>query len=68
MNSNNLIFSSSIDKEIEDNAFDILLDYLKDAEYDEVFVHRVALSTKELIFFAKINGDESIIRVPLIID
>lgn len=63
MNSNNLIFSSSIPTHIEDIAFDMLNDYLRDADLERVYVKNVTLAPNEVIFFAEIEGKESIIRI-----
>lgn len=63
MNSDNLIFSSIIDPDVEDVCYDMLLDYLSDAEYDKVYVKNVVLAGQEIIFFTKIDGTESIIRI-----
>jgi hypothetical protein len=63
MNSNNLIFSSSIPTHIEDIAFDMLNDYLRDTELERVYVKNVSLAPNEVIFFAEIEGKESIIRI-----
>lgn len=68
MNSNNLIFSSNIDKDIEDNAFDILYNYLKDVDYDNVYVENIMLAPNEILFFAKVDGKQTIVRVPIEID
>ena len=63
MNSNNLIFSSKIDPEIEDAYFDILLNHLSEQEFEKVYVTNVALAPDEIMFFAKIEDKESIIRI-----
>ena len=63
MDSNNLIFSSKIDPQVEDVCFDILLNHLFDQEYDKVYVKNVILAPNEIIFFTEIDGFESIIRV-----
>lgn len=63
MNSNNLIFSSSIPTHIEDIAFDMLNEYLRDADLERVYVKNVTLAPNEVIFFAEIEGKESIIRI-----
>lgn len=65
MDSNNLIFSSKIDEDVEELFFDLLAEHLKDAEYGEVYVTNVMLAPAELLFFAKIDGTESIIRIRL---
>lgn len=63
MNSNNLIFSSKIDPQVEDAYFDILLNHLSDQDFEKVFVKNIALAPNEVMFFAKIEDKESIIRV-----
>lgn len=63
MDSDNLIFSSKIDTDVENICFDILLDYFSDTELQEVYVKNVVLAGKEIIFFTKIDGTESIIRI-----
>ena len=68
MDSNNLIFSSKIDPEVEDICFDILYDYLKDQDYDDVYVTNVILVPNEILFFVKIDRVQSIIRVPALND
>jgi hypothetical protein len=65
MDSNNLIFCSKIDPQVEEACFDILLDYLSDKEYDNVYVNNVVLASNEIIFFAKIDGFENVIRIYL---
>lgn len=65
MDNNNLIFSSNIDSEVEDICFDMLLQYFSDKEYDNVYVTNVILAPMEVIFFVKIEGKESIIRVQI---
>lgn len=63
MNSNNLIFSSKIDPDVEDACFDILLNYLSKEEHDKVYVTNVVLAGSEILFFTKIDGSETIIRI-----
>lgn len=63
MNSNNLVFSSLIPTHVEDIAFDMLNEYLKDADLESVYVKNVTLAPNEVIFFAEIDGKESIIRI-----
>ena len=63
MNSNNLIFNSRIDPQIEDACFDILFNYLSEDDYDKVYVKNVVLAGDEILFFANIDGSESIIRI-----
>ena len=63
MDSDNLIFSSKIDPEVEDICFDILLDYFSEQNFEEVYVKNVVLAGEEIIFFTKIDGTESIIRI-----
>lgn len=63
MDSNNLIFSSEIDAEIEEIAFDVLLNHLSDEDFDKVYVKNVCIAPNEIIFFSDIDGTESIIRI-----
>lgn len=63
MNPNNLIFSSKIDPEIEDAYFDILLEHLSGQDFEKIYVKNVVLAPNEIMFFAKIEDKESIIRV-----
>ena len=63
MDSDNLIFSSKIDTDVENICFDILLDYFSEQNFEEVYVKNVVLAGKEIIFFTKIDGTESIIRI-----
>lgn len=63
MNSNNLIFSSKIDPQVEDICFDILLNHLSDKEFEKVYVQNVVLAPNEILFFAEMDGTESIIRI-----
>lgn len=63
MNPNNLIFSSKIDPEIEDAYFDILAQHLSDQDFEKVFVKNIVLAPNEVMFFAKIEDKESIIRI-----
>ena len=65
MNSDYLTFSSKIDVEIEELFFDLLAQHLSDADYEEVYVTNVMVAPAELLFFAKIDGTESIIRIRL---
>lgn len=65
MDSNNLIFSSKIDSEIEDICFDILLSYLEEQEFEKVYVTNVVLAPNEVLFFADIEEKQTIIRVPI---
>ena len=65
MNSNNLIFSSKIDVQVEDICFQILNDALIDEEFEKVYVKNVVLAGKQVIFFTEIQDKETIIRVPL---
>lgn len=65
MNSDNLIFSSKIDSEVEDVCYDILLDYFSNDDYREVYVTNVVLAPYQIIFFVKIEGVQSIIRFPI---
>lgn len=65
MDSNNLIFSSKIDSEIEDVCFDILLSYLEEQEFEKVYVTNVVLAPNEVLFFADIEEKQTIIRVPI---
>ena len=68
MDNNNLIFSSNIDPQIEDMCFDVLAQYLSDKEFEKVYVTNIMLAPNEVLFFAKIENEESIIRVPVIFD
>ena len=63
MNSNNLIFSSKIDPQVEDVCFDILLNHLFEQDFEKVYVQNVVLVPNEIMFFVEIDGNESIIRV-----
>lgn len=63
MDSNNLIFSSKIDPQVEDVCFDILLNHFSEEEFDKVYVQNVVLAPNEIIFFAEMDGTESIIRI-----
>lgn len=63
MDSDNLIFSSKIDPDVENICFDILLDYFSEQNFAEVYVKNVVLAGEEIIFFTKIDGTESIIRI-----
>ena len=65
MDSNNLIFSSKIDSEIEDICFDILLSYLEEREFEKVYVTNVVLAPNEILFFADVEEKQTIIRVPI---
>lgn len=44
MDSDNLIFSSKIDSEVEDVCYDILLDYFSNDDFREVYVTNVVLA------------------------
>lgn len=66
MDSNNLIFSSKIDGDVEDVCFDILLSYFSDDDYEKVYVTNVILVPNEIIFFVEIEENETIIRVPIL--
>lgn len=63
MDSNNLIFSSKIDPQVEDVCFDILLDNLSSENYDKVYVKNVVLAPDEILFFTEIDGTETILRI-----
>lgn len=63
MNSDNLIFSSKIDPQVEDVCFEMLLDYLVEEDFDKVYVKNVVLAPNEIMFFVEIDGSESIIRI-----
>lgn len=63
MDSNNLIFSSKIDPQVEDICFDMLLHQLSNEDYDRVYVKHVAITTGELLFFTEIDDKETIIRI-----
>ena len=65
MNSNNLIFNSKIDSDVEDVCFDILLSYLEEHDYEKVYVTNVVLAPNEVLFFADIEEKQTIIRVPI---
>lgn len=65
MDSNNLIFSSKIDSDVEDVCFDILLSYLEEQEFEKVYVTNVILAPDEVLFFADIEEKQTIIRVPI---
>ena len=65
MNSDYLTFSSKIDVEIEELFFDLLAEHLSDEDYEEVYVTNVMVAPAEILFFAKIDGTESIIRIRL---
>lgn len=68
MDADNLIFSSSIDVEVEEGCFNILFDYLSDADYKKVYVKNIVCAPNELLFFANVEEKETIIRVPVIFD
>ena len=63
MDSNNLIFSSKIDPQVEDVCFDLLLNHLSEEEFDKVYVQNVVLAPNEILSFAEMDGTESIIRI-----
>ena len=63
MDSNNLIFSSKINPQVEDTCFDMLLNHLSEQEFERVYVTNVVLAPNEIIFFVEIEGNESIIRI-----
>ena len=63
MDSDNLIFSSKIDPQVEDVCFDILLNHLSEEDFDKVYVQNVVLAPNEILFFAEMDGTESIIRI-----
>lgn len=63
MDSNNLIFSSKIDPQVEDVCFDLLLNHLSEEEFEKVYVQNVVLAPNEILFFAEMDGTESIIRI-----
>lgn len=65
MDSNNLIFSSKIDSDVEDVCFDILLSYLEEHDYEKVYVTNVVLAPNEVLFFADVEEKQTIIRVPI---
>lgn len=65
MDSNNLIFSSKIDSEIEDICFDILLAHLEEQEFEKVYVKNVIIAPNEILFFAEVEEKQTIIRVPI---
>ena len=66
MDSNNLIFSSKIDSEIEEICFDILLTHFKNEDYEKVYVTNVVLAPNEVLFFADVEEKQTIIRVPIL--
>ena len=68
MEANNLIFSSKFNSEYEDVCFDMLMEHLSDVEYDKVYVKNVSVFENVVLFFAEIEGKESIIRVPILND
>ena len=63
MDSDNLIFSSNIDPEVEEVCFDILLEQFSEQDFDKVYVKNVVLAPNEIMFFVEIDGKESIIRI-----
>lgn len=63
MNSDNLIFNSNIDNDVENICFDILLDYYKNQEDVKIYVENVILAPNEILFLVKINGEKSILRI-----
>lgn len=63
MDSDNLIFSSNIDPQVEEVCFDILYNRLFNVEYNKVYVKNVVLAPNEIIFFVEIDDKESILRV-----
>ena len=63
MNSNNLIFSSKIDPQVEDAYFDILFNHLSEQEFEKVYVQNVVLASNEIMFFTEIDDKETIIRI-----
>ena len=66
MDSNNLIFSSKIDIDVEDVCFDILLSYFSDNDYEKVYVTNVIIAPNEVLFFADVEEKQTIIRVPIL--
>lgn len=65
MDSNNLIFSSKIDTDVEDVCFDILLTHLEEQEFEKVYVKNVIIAPNEVLFFADVEEKQTIIRVPI---
>ena len=63
MNSDNLIFNSNIDNDVENVCFDILLDYYKNQEDVKIYVENVILAQSEILFLIKINDEQSILRI-----
>ena len=63
MNSDNLIFNSNIDNDVENVCFDILLDYYKNQEDVKIYVENVILAPNEILFLIKINDEQSILRI-----
>ena len=68
MNSNNLLFSSKIDPQVEQQTFDLLLNYLSQYDFNSVYVKNVCIVGREMLFFVKIDETETIIRVPIKLD
>ena len=64
MTPNNLTFSSKINPQIEDFYFDVLFEHVKNWNDCKMYVWNVVTAPFEIIFFVKIDGSESIIRVP----
>ena len=63
MDSDNLIFSSNIDPEVEEVCFDILLEQFSEENFNRVYVKNVVIAPNEIMFFVEIEGNESIIRI-----
>jgi hypothetical protein len=68
MNRNNLIFSSKINPELEDNCFDFLYNHVEDWDVEKIYVQNVIIAPDEILFFSEIDDSETIIRVPVLID
>ena len=67
MNSDNLIFSSKIDAEVEESCFEMLLNYYKNNDNVKVYVENIALAPNEIMFFANVDDVSTIIRIPITI-
>jgi hypothetical protein len=63
MDSDNLIFSSKIDPDVEEVCFDILLEQFAEENFNRVYVKNVVIAPNEIMFFVEIEGNESIIRI-----
>ena len=63
MDSDNLIFSSKIDPDVEEVCFDILLEQFSEENFNRVYVKNVVIAPNEIMFFVEVEGNESIIRI-----